>query len=449
MSTSTILFPNGWVWGAATAAYQVEGAAREGGRGRSIWDTFSRTPGKVANGDTGDVACDHYHRFPEDIALMRELGLDAYRFSISWPRIFPSGSGRPNAAGIDFYRRLVDALHDAGIDPWVTLYHWDLPQALQDRGGWANRDTALRFGELAHTMISALGSGVHHWFTINEPWVAGFLGHWMGIHAPGARDLRVALLASHNLLLAHGMGLSALRAEMAPGDEAGIVLNLTPCHPAGDGNADLEAAHRMDGFINRWFLDALYQGHYPEDMIRLYGDAMPEVAEGDMALIAQPTDLLGVNYYTRSVVAHDSTASPLLARQSVPAGAPVTAMGWEIYPRGIHEILTRVRDDYGPSRMVIAENGAAFDDDLVDGQVADIRREAYIRDHLEEVYRAVSEGAPVGGYFVWSLLDNFEWAWGYGKRFGVIYVDFATQERIIKQSGAWYAETTRENGIRM
>lgn len=447
MSTSAT-FPDTWIWGAATAAYQVEGAFREGGRGRSIWDTFSRQPGRVANGDTGDVACDHYHRFAGDISLMRELGLDAYRFSVSWPRIFPTGAGRPNANGLDFYRRLVDSLLAAGIEPWITLYHWDLPHALQDRGGWANRDTALRFGELAHTMITALGSDVHHWFTINEPWVASFLGHWMGVHAPGIRDPRVALLASHNLLLAHGEGLSALRAEMRAGDEAGIVLNLAPCHPASDSNADLEAASRMDGFMNRWYLDALVHGRYPDDMVRLFGDAMPEIAEGDMALISRPTDLLGVNYYTRSVVEADPTAAPLLARQVVPAGAPVTAMGWEVYPAGIREVLNRLHEDYAIPKMVIAENGAAFDDIAVDGQVDDPRREAYLREHLEEVATAVAEGVPVGGYFVWSLLDNFEWAWGYGRRFGVIYVDFATQERIVKRSGQWYANATRDNGFR-
>lgn len=442
-----VLFPERWVWGAATSAYQIEGAVREGGRGRSIWDVFSHTPGKVANGDNGNVADDHFHRFPEDIALMRELGLGGYRFSISWPRIFPSGSGSPNAAGLDFYRRLIDALHTAGIEPYVTLYHWDLPQALQDRGGWVNRDTALRFGEYAHTVASALGSGVHHWYTINEPWVAAFLGHWYGIHAPGARDLRQALLAAHHLLLAHGEGLSALRAEMQSGDQAGIALNLSPCDAAGDSNADLEAAHRYDGFVNRWFLDALYRGAYPDDMARLYGDAMPEVSAADMALISQPTDLLGVNYYTRTVVRYDPAVWPLEARQIVPPGVPITATGWEVYPRGLHDILVRVQQDYEPARLLISENGAAYDDVLEDGRVDDPLREDFLHDHLLEAYRAIEDGAPVEGYFVWSLLDNFEWSAGYSKRFGLIYVDFATQERIVKRSGRWYAEVTREHGV--
>jgi beta-glucosidase len=447
MSSSAIAFPEQWVWGASTAAYQVEGAVREGGRGPSIWDRFSHTPGTVANGDTGDIACDHFHRYPEDVALMRELGLGGYRFSIAWPRIFPTGSGRPNLEGLDFYRRMIVALHAAGIAPYVTLYHWDLPQELQDRGGWGNRDTALRFGEYAHTVAAALGPGVQHWATINEPWVAAFLGHWLGEHAPGERDFALALRAAHHLLLAHGEGMSALRAEMRPGDEAGIALNLAPCQPAGDSSADLEAAERADGYQNRWFLDALYRGAYPDDMVRLYGDAMPDIAPGDMALISQPTDVLGVNYYSRSVVAHDSATRPLQTRRIVPSGATMTAMGWEVYPEGLYEMLRRVHDDYAPRRLLITENGAAYDDVLVDGQVDDPEREAFLREHLAQAHRAVTDGVPLGGYFVWSLLDNFEWAHGYARRFGVIYVDYATQERIVKRSGRWYAGVTRENAV--
>ena len=447
MSSRAVVFPENWVWGAATAAYQIEGAVREGGRGQSIWDTFSHSPGKVANGDTGDVACDHFHRFPEDIGLMRELGLGGYRFSIAWPRIFPGGVGRPNSEGLDFYRRLVDELYTAGITPYVTLYHWDLPQALQDAGGWANRDTAHRFGEYAHTVAAALGSGVQHWFTINEPWVAAFLGHWTGDHAPGERNVRLALLAAHNLLLAHGEGMTALRSEMGPGGQAGIVLNLAPCQPAGDTNADLEAAERTDGYMNRWFLGPLYRGHYPEDMTRLYGDAVPEIAPGDMELISQPTDMLGVNYYFRSLVAYDSAALPLQARRVFPTGAQVTAMGWEVYPPGLYEILKRVHDDYSPGTLLVTENGAAYDDVVEDGRVEDPEREDYLHEHLLQAYRAVEDGVPLKGYFVWSLLDNFEWSLGYSKRFGVIYVDYSTQERIVKRSGRWYAGVTRENGV--
>jgi beta-glucosidase len=447
MSSTAVTFPEDWVWGAATAAYQIEGAVREGGRGQSIWDEFSHTGGAIVNGDTGDVACDHFHRFPEDVALMRELGLDGYRFSIAWPRIFPTGSGPANANGLDYYRRLVDELHTAGITPYATLYHWDLPQALQDRGGWANRDTARRFGDYTQTVAAALGSGVQHWFTINEPWVAAFLGHWLGKHAPGKQDFRLALQAAHTLLLAHGEGMTALRSEMDASGQAGITLNLAPCEPAGDTNADLEAAHRIDGFVNRWFLDALYRGHYPEDLVQLYGDAMPEVAPGDMELISQPTDVLGVNYYFRSVVAYDPTATPLQARSVVPAGARVTAVGWEVYPPGLYDILKRVHDDYRPSRLLVTENGAAYEDVVEEGHVDDPEREAYLHEHLLQAHRAVDDGVPLRGYFVWSLLDNFEWASGYGKRFGVIYVDYATQQRIVKRSGRWYAGVTRENAV--
>jgi beta-glucosidase len=442
-----VVFPADWVWGAATAAYQIEGAVREDGRGLSIWDVFSHTPGAIVNGDSGDVAVDHYHRYPGDIALMREIGLGGYRFSIAWPRIFPTGSGRPNAAGLDFYRRLIDALHAAGIAPYVTLYHWDLPQALQERGGWGNRDTALRFADYAHTVAAALGAGVHHWFTINEPWVAGFLGHLTGEHAPGTRDLAIALRAAHNLLLAHGEGLAALRTEMRPGDEAGIALNLAPCQPVGESNADLEAADRVDGFMNRWFLDALYRGRYPDDMVRLYGEAMPEIAPGDMDIISRPTDVLGVNYYTRSLVAYDPAGIPLQARTIVPPGAPVTAMGWEVYPEGLYQVLNRVHGDYKPGRLLVTENGAAYNDVVADGQVDDPDRKAFLHEHLLQAHRATEAGVPLNGYFVWSLLDNFEWAWGYGKRFGLIYVDYATQERIVKRSGRWYAGVTRDHGV--
>jgi beta-glucosidase len=443
----TVNFPPDWVWGAATAAYQIEGGVREGGRGVSIWDTFSRRPGTIAGGETGDIAADHFHRVPADVALMRELGVGGYRFSIAWPRIFPTGGGRPNEEGLDFYRRLIDELNVAQIAPYVTLYHWDLPQTLQDRGGWTNRDTARRFGEYVHTVATALGAGVHHWLTINEPWVAAFLGHLTGEHAPGQRDLRAALAAAHTLLLAHGEGMTALRAEMRPGDEAGIALNLSPCYPADDTNADLEAAHRLDGYVNRWFLDALYRGHYPDDMVRLYGEAMPEIAPGDMDLIAQPTDVLGVNYYTRAVVAFDPAAGPLQARRVRPPGAPVTAMGWEVFPEGLFDILTRVQNDYAPTRMIVTENGAAYEDVVADGLVDDPDREAFLHEHLLQAYRALEAGVPLGGYFVWSLLDNFEWAWGYGKRFGIVYVDYATQERIVKRSGRWYSAVTREHGV--
>ena len=447
MATASVLFPADWVWGATTSAYQIEGAVLAGGRGPSIWDRFSATPGKTAQAATGEIAADHFHRVSDDIALMRELGLGAYRFSISWPRIFPTGSGRPNAAGVDFYRRLIDELTQAGIAPQATLYNWDLPQALQDKGGWLHRDTASRFGEYAYTVASALGDGVHTWTTISEPATAGFMGHWSGEHAPGGRDLRAGLLAAHNMLLAHGEGLVALRSEMRPGDEAGISLNLIPAFPAGDSNADLEAADRYDGFQNRWFLDALFRGDYPDDIVRLYGDAMPEIGEHDFRLISQPTDFLGVDYFTRAVVAYYAASPPLQARLTVPAGARRTGTGREIYPRGIYDVLTRVHKDYAPRKVFITENGAAFPDFLTEGYVDDPARETFLHEHILEVHRALQDGVPIAGYSVWSLLDTFEWQHGYEARFGLVYVDFATQERTIKRSGRWYAEVTRENGV--
>lgn len=447
MASASVHFPDDWVWGATTSAYQIEGAVQAGGRGRSIWDTFSVFPGNTLDGASGVVAADHFHRFEDDVALMRELGLGAYRFSVAWPRIFPRGYGQPNIEGIDFYRRLINELAHAGIEPQVTLYNWDLPQALQDRGGWLNRDTALRFGEYAHTVALALGDGVQTWTTISEPATAAFLGHWSGEHAPGVRNVRAALLAAHHLLLAHGEGLTALRSEMRPGGQAGIALNLVPAHPASDSNADLEAAHRYDGFQNRWFLDALYRGTYPDDMVRLYGDDMPEIGENDFRVISQPTDFLGVDYFTRAVVEYDPVSPPLQAKLVLPPGAPITGTGREVYPQGLHEILTRVHQDYTPGKIMITENGAAFPDRLVDGVVHDPDREAFLHEHLLEANRALQEGVPLTGYSVWSLLDNFEWQRGYEPRFGLIYVDFSTQARVIKSSGRWYAEVTRENGV--
>ena len=447
MASASVHFPDDWVWGATTSAYQIEGAVQAGGRGRSIWDTFSVFPGNTHNGASGTVAADHFHRFVEDVALMRELGLGAYRFSVAWPRIFPRGSGQPNIEGIDFYRRLIEELVNAGIAPQVTLYNWDLPQALQDRGGWQNRDTALRFGEYAHAVALAFGDGVQTWTTISEPATAAFLGHWSGEHAPGVRNVRAALLAAHNLLLAHGEGMTALRSEMRSAGQAGIALNLIPAHPAGDSNADLEAAHRYDGFQNRWFLDALYRGTYPDDMVRLYGDNMPEIGESDFRIISQATDFLGVDYFTRAVVEYNPANPPLQAKLVLPPGAQVTGTGREVYPQGLYEILTRVHQDYSPGNIMITENGAAYPDVLVDGIVNDPEREAFLHEHILEANRALQEGVPLIGYSAWSLLDNFEWQRGYEPRFGLIYVDFSTQERIIKSSGQWYAEVTRENGV--
>jgi beta-glucosidase len=450
MPAADAVFPPGFLWGAATSAYQVEGAVRADGRGESIWDVFSHIPGKTADNATGDFACDHYHRYRDDIALMRELGLSAYRFSIAWPRVFPTGAGPINHAGLDHYRRVVDALLEAGIAPLVTLYHWDLPRPLQSRGGWANRDTALRFGEFAHAVASALGGEVERWITVNEPYIAAYFGHLNGLHAPGLRDLRTTLAAAHHLLLAHAEGMDALRAALPPSAKAGIALNLAPVEPLGDANADAEAADRFDGVLNRWWLDALYKGRYPDDLLAAsaFGDLLPEIRADDLARIAQPTDFLAVNYYAPMVVRWARGAQPLEVELVERPGVPTTATGWPIDPDGLYRVLTRVRDEYGPASILIGENGAAFDDRLIDGAVDDPDRERFLHDHLLAAFRALEDGVPLAGYVVWSLLDNFEWAGGYGPRFGLVHVDFATQDRTIKRSGRWFANVTRDNGVR-
>ncbi|MFM9107071.1 MAG: GH1 family beta-glucosidase [Chloroflexota bacterium] len=439
-------FPDGFTWGASTSSYQIEGAVRADGREESIWDVFCHRPGAIADGSSGKTACDAYHRVPGDIALMRELGLGGYRFSIAWPRIHPDGSSRVNQPGLDHYRRLVEALLDAGIAPMATLYHWDLPRPLQSRGGWTNRDTAARLGEFAYTVGRALGDLVPRFVTVNEPWVHAWLGHYLGIHAPGLRDLRAALAADHHLLLGHAEALEALRAT-APRAGAGIALVLSPASPASDSNADLEAAHRQDGAMNRWYLDALYRGAYPADLLEHFRADLPEIAAGDLARISRPTDFLAVNYYFRSTVRWKRGAGPLDLERVVPPNARVNGMGFEIDPDGLHEMLVRVHRDYAPAKIVIAENGISVEDRLVDGKVDDPARERYLHDHLLAVHRAISEGAPVDGYYCWSLLDNFEWNLGYTQRFGLVYTDFATQDRIIKRSGRWYAGVTRENGV--
>jgi beta-glucosidase len=400
-------------------------------------------PGNVANGDTGDVACDHYRLWREDLALMKELGLDTYRFSISWPRVLPEGRGKVNGAGLDFYDRLTDGLLEAGIVPFVTLYHWDLPQALQDRGGWSDRDIAPYFAAYTTAVAERLGDRVKHWITLNEPWVVAFVGHLWGEHAPGMRSLRLSFAAAHNTLRAHGMSMQALRAAV-PGCKAGITLNLNAVHPAGDSAEDEEAQRLADAFHNRWYLDPLFNGHYPDDISHLLGDSGPAIEEGDFAAITQPLDFLGVNYYTRTVVRHRDSSQWFkdgqLPFESIkPDGREYTEMGWEVYPDGLRELLERLHDDYPMEAYYITENGAAFPDTVTaEGTVRDTRRQAYLEGHFEAVARAVSAGVPVKGYFVWSLMDNFEWAHGYTKRFGLIYVDYKTQDRIWKDSARWY-----------
>ena len=430
-------FPRDFVWGAATSAYQIEGATHEDGRGVSIWDTFCATPGKVRNGDSGQVACDSYHRYPQDIARMRQLGLDAYRFSIAWPRIFPEGRGRLNERGLDFYDRLVDELLAAGIRPLATLYHWDLPQALENQGGWPERATAEAFAEYAEAVARRLGDRVGHWVTHNEPYCSSWLGYGLGLHAPGRTDVAAAMAAAHHVLFSHGLAVEVLRRE-SPDAEVGIVLDSWPVYPASDDTRNVAAAWEADGYRNRLFFDPVFRGRYPEDVLERLDGASPPVREGDLGVIAAPIDFVGLNNYSRTIVEADEDGRP---RNLHADDAPVTATGWEIYPDGLYEVLKRLHHEYGVRSLYVTENGAAFADVRGDdGQIDDRDRIDYLSRYLGAVARAISDGVPVHGYFVWSLLDNFEWAQGYSKRFGLLYMDYATLERVPKSSFYWYRD---------
>ena len=437
-STLAAGFPETFVWGAAAAAYQIEGSADADGRGPSIWDTFCRIPGAVAGGDTGDVACDHYRRFREDVALLAELGVTAYRFSISWPRVLPEGVGRVNEAGVAFYEALVDELVAHGITPFATLYHWDLPQALQDLGGWGARDSVAWLGEYADVVARRLGDRVLDWITVNEPAVVAFVGHAEGRHAPGIRDQGLALRVAHHLLLAHREATRALRAA-APEARVGIALDLHPVAPATADAEDASAARRVDGARSRWFLDPLFGRGYPSDIVALYDGLLGADAVGELRGFDGDVDFLGVNYYTRDVI-RASDAEPLHAESHVPdAAAERTAMGWEVHPQSLRELLLRLDREYGPIPLIVTENGAAYEDTPdEDGYVDDRDRLDYLERHLAALAQAAGEGASVEGYFVWSLLDNFEWAEGYAKRFGIVRVDYGTQRRTVKASGEWY-----------
>lgn len=447
MAHNQTIFPPDFTWGAATAAYQIEGAWQTEGKGESIWDRFSHTPGKISDSSSGDVSCDHYHLWPQDVALMKYLGLRAYRFSISWPRILPAGRGQLNPAGLDFYSRLVDGLLAAGIEPYITLYHWDLPQALQDAGGWTARSSADAFCELADAVSRRLGDRVKSWITLNEPWVAAFVGYEKGEHAPGHTSRAEALAAGHHLLLAHAQALPLLRQNVADA-KVGITLNLTPQQPASPSLADRQAAHWVDGYLNRWFLDPLSGRGYPPDMLQSYGMPMDFVQRGDMEKIAAPLDFLGVNYYTRGIARAETLSEADNLPRSVTPGAEFTEMQWEVYPPGLYDILGRLHFDYRFPAIYITENGAAFPDTLeTGGEVHDPARLAYLQRHLEMTARAIQAGVPVKGYFVWSLLDNFEWAYGYSKRFGIVYVDYPSQRRILKASAKWYRQVIRANAL--
>jgi len=432
-------FSKDFIWGVATASYQIEGAYDKDGRGESIWDRFSKTPGKVLKGHTGDVACDHYHRYKEDIALIKDLGVDSYRFSLAWPRIIPEGSGAVNQKGIDFYKRLIDELLDQGISPAVTVYHWDLPQVLEDKGGWLNRDTAKHLRDFAAVAFEEFNYGVDKWITLNEPWCSAYLGYGSGEQAPGKKDFAANINASHHLLLAHGLALEAYR-ELNLTEDIGITFNLSHHYPVSDKPEDLDATRIADGLLNRWYLDPVFKGAYPADMTELIKLVEPFVKEGDLDLISKPNDFLGINMYSRNIVKADENGQP----QSQPAVHPVTAMGWEIYPESLYDLLVRVDKDYGPIPIYITENGAAFDDRVENGKVHDAKRTDYLERHFAQAARAIEAGIPLKGYYVWSLLDNFEWAFGYERRFGIIYVDFDTQERIMKDSAIWYKQFLQE-----
>jgi beta-glucosidase len=431
-------FPSGFVFGVATSAYQVEGAACEDGRGESIWDRFCEMPGAVRNGESGLVACDSYHRYRDDVRLMAELGVDAYRFSISWPRVLPQGRGRVNHAGLDYYDRLVDELLAHGIRPFPTLYHWDLPQALEDDGGWPERATAEAFADYAAIVAARLGDRVRDWITHNEPWVVAWLGYGLGVHAPGRRSTADAVAATHHLLLSHGWAVEALR-QAVPDASVGIALVLTHAYPASDDDEDSRAAWQTDGTFNRWFLDPVFGRGYPEDIVEEFLPDAPPVRPGDLAAIAAPLDFVGVNYYFRQLV---SAAGMTHHAELVhPAGTNVTATGWEVFPQGLYDTLRRLHLDYDPASILVLENGAAYEDVLGHtGEVNDSERITYFEQHLAAVRRAVADGVPVEGYFAWSLLDNFEWGLGYVMRFGLVYVHYPTLERIPKSSFYWYRD---------
>lgn len=427
-----------FVWGVATSSFQIEGAAHEDGRGPSIWDTFCRVPGKVANGDTGDIACDHYHRYNEDLDLMKWMGVDAYRFSVAWSRVIPNGVGPINQAGLDFYDRLIDGALERGIQPWITMYHWDLPQALQDRGGWNNREIVKWFEEYANVLTNRFGDRVKHWMTLNEPLCSAWIGHLYGDMAPGITDLQTALNASHHLLMSHGVASQVTRTNVKD-SKVGIVINVTPAVPATDSDDDRRASKLADGFDNRWFLNPVFGQPYPADVIEELGMA-PQIETGDMSLINQPMDFLGVNFYFRQTIASNPYGSPLPIKNIRRENVKRTAMDWEVHAPAFEEILTRIHRDYKPKEIYITENGSAWDDEIVSGEINDEERISYMQSHLDAMFAAQKQGAQIRGYFAWSFMDNFEWAYGYDKRFGLVYVDYKTQKRTPKKSALYYRE---------
>jgi len=445
-------FPSDFLWGVATSSFQIEGATTQDGRGPSIWDTFCQQEGAIADHSDGAVACEHYTRWPEDLDLIASLGVPAYRFSVAWPRVLPQGTGRVEPKGLDFYERLVDGMLERGIKPWATLYHWDLPQALQDKGGWESRETVDAFVEYSRVVCERLGDRVEGWITHNEPWCASVLGHLNGEHAPGLKSQQAHLTSSHHLLLSHGRSIETIR-EVVGDRPVGITLNLVPSHPASESEADREAQARFDGFFNRWYLDPLAGRGYPEDMLRRYQDeryvdSWDFIKPGDLDEIAAPCDFLGINYYSRGIIRSDKVSEEdnepvLITTQGEP-----TDMGWEVYPDGIRALLVRLHEEYGFGPLYITENGAAYStgpDEL--GRVRDTLRRQYLEEHLKACHQAMEAGVPLAGYFAWSLMDNFEWAFGYEKRFGLVHVDYETQRRTPKDSALWYRDVIARGGV--
>ncbi len=439
-------FPEDFIWGAATASYQIEGGGLDEGRGECIWHHFSHTPGKVKNGDTGMVACDHLHRYKDDVALMREIGLKGYRFSISWPRVIPAGTGEINEQGLAFYDHLVDELLAQGIEPYATLYHWDLPQQLQEKGGWENPESVQWFADYTDLMTRRLGDRLKGWITLNEPWCISILSNLIGEHAPGKKDPQAAYKVAHHLALAHGAAIRVIR-QNCPGVPAGITLNLWPVYANSDSEQDLMAKQMYDSIFNRWFLDPVFKGTYPEDAVELLTPYLTGIDLDSIQAAKEPLDFIGINYYNRVVIAYDSE-NPLGFKSIQPEDSEYTAMNWEIYAPGLKDIIMRVYEDYAPKVIYVTENGAAYDDpEPADGTVEDPLRAKYVADHLKACEDAIDAGAPLKGYFLWSLMDNFEWAHGYSKRFGMIHVNYETQERTLKRTARMYQEMISKNGL--
>ncbi len=441
-------FPEGFMWGCATAAYQIEGAVNEGGRGESIWDRYSHTPDKVLNGDTGDIACDHYHRYVEDVKLMKDIGINAYRFSIAWSRIIPSGKGLINRKGIDFYNKLIDALLEKDIEPVVTIYHFDLPQALEDMGGWANRDIAYYFSDYAEVLFKNYGDRVKFWITENEPICVSY-GYYPGVGwetAPGVKDINKMVSSIHHLLLAHGLAVRKYRESLNGTGKIGIAINIEPVYPNSQNPDDLKSAKLDDAFLNRMFLDPLFYGRYPVELQEIFGRDL-EISKEDKEIIASPFDFLGVNYYTRKISKYNPNGGFLKSSVVKPKEADYTDMGWEIFPQGLYDILIRIKNEYRNPVIYITESGCAINDKLENGKISDLKRIAYLKGHFKMAHKAISDGVKIKGYFVWSLMDNFEWTFGRSKRFGMVYVDYPTQKRIPKESARWYSKVIEKNFI--